>query len=495
MVTEEALFHPLEDLITKLNRMFASIITIIVGFSIMLPLASAQAGEKPDAYIREVAIPRPHLGPLAILYDQGSVWFTLDGSNALGVFYPVNGSFVTYDVPFRPQSPVSQYGMEGIAMDRNGMIWFTHSSTSRIVRFDPKSQNFSGTVVGTNASAFRLLADNSGNIWYTDIRNNKIGVLALNGSNTQFDLPTQKSGPAGLTFDLSGKIWFTETFAKKVGVFDPKTRTVTEFSPPRDYMNSPVGIAVGQDGMVWVADHGGSEIIRFDPKANSWRKFVTSKPPPEIYPIALPNDITIDKQGNLWVTEHAGNKIARFDPRTELLTEYIIPSSPAITLWLALDEGGGIWFAEAQAGKIGRLDPSKSPPFSLVLSADTITVPLGGRASLSANISFSRSTTPVTVSTYGLPVTMKAVANISAQADNFQKSDIQVFADHSTDEGTYYLSISAGDGKVQQTRTVMVKVEANRSQQPTGLLYSVIIVTIIIAGVVVAVMLFRRMWR
>ncbi|MBI2126445.1 MAG: hypothetical protein HYU02_03910 [Thaumarchaeota archaeon] len=479
---------------TKLNRMFAFIITI--GFSIMLPLASAQAGEQPDVYIREVVIPRPHLGPLAILYAQGgSVWFTLDGSNALGVFYLVNGSFTIYDVPFRPPRPVSQYGMEGIAVDRNGMIWFTHSSTSRIVRFDPRSETFSATVIGINASAFRLLADNSGNIWYTDIRNSKIGFLALDGSNTQFDLPTQESGPAGLTFDSSGKIWFTETFAKKVGVFDPKTRTVTEFSPPRDFLNSPVGIVVDQDGIVWVADHGGSEVVRFDPKASSWRKFVTSKPPPEIYPIALPNDITIDKQGNLWVTEHAGNKIARFDPRTELLTEYVIPTSPAITLWLALDEGGGIWFAEAQGGKIARLDPSKPPPFSLALSADAISVPLGGQASLSANIDFSRSTTPVTVSTYGLPVTMKAVANISAQADNSQKSNIQVIADHSTDEGTYYLSISASDGKVQQTRTVMVKVEANRSQQGDGLLYSVIIVTIIIAGVGLAVVLFRRMWR
>lgn len=472
---------------------------MVIAFALLvllaLPPASGQIAEKTSPYIREFKVPPPHLGPLAITHATGgNIWFTLDGSNALGVFQTSDNRFTIYNVPWKPTTQVRQYGMEGIAVDKIGNVWFSHSSTSRIGKFDPKAETFSGVVIRPNASVFRVLPDDSGNVWYSDVQNNMIGFVSPDGSVREFDIPTSKSGPAGLTFDSSGRLWFTETFAKKIGYFDLKTNEVIEFPYPREYVNSPVGISVQQDGIVWTSDHGGAAIVRFDPKSNTWKKFLTSRPPPEIYPISLPNDVVLDKNGYLWVAEHAGNKIARFDPRTEILTEYVIPSSPAITLWLTLDEKGNVWFAEAQAGKLGKLDISMSPSFSLNISTDAVTVRAGKVSNLSARIDVLRSGDPIVVSTYGFPNSINITASprsITASSS----SDLKVRLAHALDEGTYYFSISAGDGNVFQTRTLLVKVEADKSHQEGMVLFA--IGSLAVTGIVIVVfaIIFNRLWK
>jgi len=464
---------------------------------VTLPGVSAQANDN-STYIKEFAVPQPYLGPLAITYHDGKIWFTLDGSNAIGVFNPNDESFRMYALPWQPPSQVKQFGMEGIAVDKDGMVWFTHSSTSRIGRFNPQSQTFSGILVRPNASIFRLLPDKTGDVWYTDIQNNKIGFISPDGTAKEFDLPTAKSGPAGLFFDSFGKLWFTETFAKKVGVIDPQTNTITEFPLPRDFVNSPVGIVVDDNGVVWVADHGGAIIVRFDPKSNTWGKFVTSRPPPEIFPISLPNDLALDKQGNIWITEHGGNKIAKFDPKTSLLTEYVIPSTPAITLWLTMDDAENVWFAEADAGNIGKLDTKKPVPFTLTLSADTVSVAKDRESAFSASVESAQSIAKISMLSYGFPTALNVTAKtkeFAVQSIGSQKVDFQVSIRHEVDVGKYGFAISASDGKVLQTRTITINVEASRSNQDVLLYASVGIAGIVVVAIILFLLVFRRVWK
>jgi virginiamycin B lyase len=463
---------------------------------LLLPAVSAQANN--SVYVEEFSVPKPYLGPLAITYHEGNIWFTLDGSNAIGTFDPSDKSFKIYNLPWQPTNQVTQYGMEGIAIDKDGMVWFTHSSTSRIGRFNPQSQIFSGIVVRPNASTFKILPDKAGNIWYSDIQNNKIGFVSPEGAAKEFDLPTTKSGPAGLFFDSSGKLWFTETFAKKVGVVDLQTSSITEFPAPRDFINSPVGIVVDNNGIVWVADHGGAAIVRFDPKSNTWNKFITSRPPPDLYPISLPNDLSLDKQGNIWVTEHGGNKIAKFDSKTNLLTEYVIPSVPAITLWLTIDDAENVWFAEAEADKIGKLDTKKPVPFTISLSADTVSVSAGKESVFSAKVESSQNIPKISMLSYGFPTALNVTTKtkeLLVQSAGSQIVDFLVNIRHEIDQGKYGYAISASDGKVIQTRTITVNVEAPRSNQDLILYASVGIASATIAAIVVFLLIFRRVWK
>ena len=466
-------------------------------FLLVLPAVSAQAGDK-SAYIKEFPVPKPYLGPLAITYHDGKIWFTLDGSNAIGVFNPSDESFKIYALPWQPTGQVSQYGMEGIIVDKGGMVWFTHSSTSRIGRFDPRSQTFSGIVVRPNASTFRVLPDKTGNVWYSDIQNNKIGFVSPDGSAKEFDVPTAKSGPAGLFLDSSGKLWFTETFAKKVGTLDPQTNVITEFPAPRDFINSPVGVVVDNNGIVWVADHGGAVIVRFDPKSNTWDKFITSRPPAEIFPISLPNDLALDKQGNVWITEHGGNKIAKFDPKTKLLTEYVIPSVPAITLWLTMDDAENVWFAEADAGKLGVLDTKKPVPFTLSVSADAVSVSAGKESAFSAAVESSQSIPKISMLSYGFPTALNVTARtkeLVLQSAGSQKADFQVIIRHEIDAGKYGFAISASDGKVLQTKTININVEASRPNQDILVYASIGIVAVVVVAIVIFLFVFRRLWK
>jgi|GEM_PF-1576834 len=469
---------------------------MLVSF-LVLPTVLAQANDN-SPYIEEFPVPKPYLGPLAITYHEGNIWFTLDGSNAIGVFSTNNKSFRMYSLPWQPTKQAAQYGMEGIAVDKDGMVWFTHSSTSRIGRFNPQSQMFSGIVVRPNASIFRVLPDKAGNIWYSDVQNNKIGLVSPEGAAREFDLPTAKSGPAGLFFDSSGKLWFTETFAKKVGVLDIQSSSITEFPAPRDFINSPVGIVVDNAGIVWVADHGGAAIVRFDPKNNTWNKFITSRPPPDLFPVSLPNDLLLDRQGNIWITEHGGNKIARFDPKTSLLTEYLIPSLPAITLWLTIDDAANIWFAEAEGGKIGKLDTKKPVPFTISIPADTVSISAGKEAIFSANVESSQTINKISMLSYGFPTALNVTAKIKelpVQRGGSQTIDFLVSIRHEIDQGKYGFAISASDGKVLQTRTITIDVEASRPNQDLVVYTSVGIAGVTIAAIVVFLLVFRRVWR
>jgi sugar lactone lactonase YvrE len=234
-------------------------------------------------------------------------------------------------------------------------------------------------------------------MWFTELLGNRIGSYdPSSGKLQEYDVPTQFAGPADLTFDSHGTLWFTEAYNQSVARFDLQTKDFIEYHfssiDPTQYVGSPVGIAVTPDGIVWVADHGGNWIVEFNSTSQQIIRYPTHEPPPEVYPISLPNDVVIDGQGRVWFPEHGGNSIGFLDPRTQKMVEFAIPTGPISTvLWIALAPDGNVWFTEWSGNKIGIVHANQTVPFTVSVSESHLDLQAGRQTSFTLSASGAQS--------------------------------------------------------------------------------------------------------
>jgi streptogramin lyase len=357
-------------------------------------------------YIDEYNVPTTNAAPLALTVDPGgNVWFTESNQSRLGRFDPKTDVFTEYKVP-------GVGDMWGIAIGANGNVWLTQYSlkgsvspggaiepngTGRLIRFDPDDGNF--TVINVprvGAFPFRVITDRDGKVWFTELLGNRIGSYdPSSGILQEYAVPTEFAGPADLTFDNKGTLWFSEAYNGSIAKFDVDTKTLVEYHlsaiDPTQYVGSPVGISVASDGMVWVADHGGNWIVEFNSTSQRIIRYPTHEPPPDIYPISIPNDLAIDGQGRVWFAEHGGNSVGFLDPRSQRMVEYAIPTGPISTaLWIALAPNGDVWFTEWSADKLGVVHANLPVPLTIFASENYLSLQAGGQESLSATVSVSQ---------------------------------------------------------------------------------------------------------
>jgi len=343
-------------------------------------------------------VPTPNSAPLALTVDRnGIVWFTESNASKLGRFDPGTDTFTEYKVP-------GVGDMWGITVDQTGAVWVTQYSlkgsvspggaieaggNGRLIRFNPNDENFTIVTIPTPGSfPFRIIADAEGRLWFTELLGDRIGSYDPSSDKLQeYAVPTQFAGPADLTFDSHGTLWFTEAYNESVASFDLQTKQFTEYHfssiDPTQYVGSPVGIEVTPDGIVWVADHGGNWIVEFNSTSQQIIRYPTHEPPPQVYPISIPNDLLLDGHGQVWFAEHGGNSIGFLDPRTQKMVEFAIPTGPISTaLWIALAPDGNVWFTELSGNKIGVVYANQTVPFTVDASESHLDLQPGGQTSL-----------------------------------------------------------------------------------------------------------------
>jgi streptogramin lyase len=114
------------------------------------------------------------------------------------------------------------------------------------------------TVPTASSGVDGIAVDASGNLWFTESTANKIGEMTMTqtmggswvASFNEYTIPTSDSDPTSIVAGPDGNMWFTEFNTGNIGVITP-SGTITEYSTGGA---SPYAIAVGPDGNLWYTD-------------------------------------------------------------------------------------------------------------------------------------------------------------------------------------------------------------------------------------------------
>jgi len=178
--------------------------------------------------------------PVSIIFVPmyGGVFYTDEGRDVIGFLNPYPSATLV-EWPAYIGATKRDSNPWGIAVDKDGNIWFTEAGSpdgrSRIGKLNPYTNVLTEYRIPTdNAEPRGILVDNvdelgrlrpgfAGRIWIAEHRGNKIAKFDPEG-NTFVEFTRAVSGaPHGLAMDLtaSPKIWFTDEGGARIGRIDP----------------------------------------------------------------------------------------------------------------------------------------------------------------------------------------------------------------------------------------------------------------------------------
>lgn len=167
--------------------------------------------------------------------------------------------------------------------------------------------------------------------------------------------------------DSKGRVWFGEMSHNFLTMFDSRTQTFTEITPPHGAY-SVMGIVVAPDDTVWFAEQDANYIGHYFPDTKRFHTYslpILHIPDPSDtkHMLALPsapNDLTFDRNGNLWFTELNADSIAVLNTHTSAIRQYPLSSPESVQklnpYGITVDAHDMVWFTESTAHAVGRLD-------------------------------------------------------------------------------------------------------------------------------------------
>jgi len=194
-------------------------------------------------------------------------------------------------------------------------------------------------------------------------------VSATTDKFREYLLPQTDSQVMRLTVDHSGRVWFGEMGRNYLAVFDPRTQTFQQMTPPHGRFGM-MGIQVASDDTIWFAEQYANYIGHYFPRTGRFQLYplpVYTVPDPSNAGKTLtlpsaPNDLSLDAHGDVWFTEFNVDRLGRLDPRTGHMQQYPLTAKQSVEklapYGVAVDPEGNVWFTESSNDHIGRLDPS-----------------------------------------------------------------------------------------------------------------------------------------
>ncbi len=185
----------------------------------------------------------------------------------------------------------------------------------------------------------------------------------------EYPLPQSDSEVMRLASDHEGRLWFGEMGQNYLAVFDPRTQTFHQMTPPHGRYGM-MGMQVAPDDTIWFAEQYANYIGHYFPTTGRFQLYPLPRltipdlgnPGKTLSLPSAPNDLALDAQGNVWFAEFNGDSLGRLDPHTGLMQHYPLSATRSVqTLYpygVTIDPQGMVWFTESSNDHIGRLDPA-----------------------------------------------------------------------------------------------------------------------------------------
>ena len=216
-----------------------------------------------------------------IARHDNDVWYADFNNDTIYRYNTVSEEFTRFKVPNTPTD---------VAVDANGIVWYTANSPNAIGRLDPNS----GTVVGNDPVTGEPTA-NTGSVV---------------GATTETPVPAM---PNKLAISTDGKVWYTERIADHIGRLDPSNSQLTRF-PTLTPDAGPQDITAARDGSLWFTQANAGNAAQITADGTITEADKASKASAGTLENAL--GITMGPDGrSVWFAKPADNMIARLTPR------------------------------------------------------------------------------------------------------------------------------------------------------------------------------------
>ena len=263
--------------------------------TVWFTLESSDAiGRLRDGQVERIRKGVQSIEPLGLAVDSaGRAWYTEAPKQSISRASP-DGAIASFGL----STPVARLGRLTVGPDT--AVWFAEPSVMSVTRL--RDGRFTRHVMGTlgakvraDAPPFGVAIAPDGAVWATLPSADQLLRIAPDGSTTAFDVPTRRSGLGDVAVAADGSVYFLETIANKIG------RLVggrfEEFAVPTERAGL-VALAVAPDGAAWFTQLRGHRLGRL--RGGTIKDFELPRPD------ARPFGITVDGANNVWYSDLSG---------------------------------------------------------------------------------------------------------------------------------------------------------------------------------------------
>ena len=322
-------------------------------------------GDATHVIITEYDLPRISMQPHDVVVDeQGTVWFSNFGENALAKLDAKSGKVTEY--PYAPTRPGYAFGNLDLERDQEGNIWLGMMNQTGIAKFDRKTTKFDFHPIPAallndttqQAMVAPMHWEVDGKIWYNDADNRTLSRFDTKTGtfepwmNLFSERPKgEQNGAYGIYTDSKNNLFFCDFPSDKIGRVDAKTGAVSFYQIPTPDSRPRRGRMDAEDRL-WFVEWRTDKVGMLDTKTGVFKEW----PVPSQY--SAPYDATVDKNGEIWTGNDNDDRITRIDTKTGRTIQYLMPheinvrrvfvddSTPRPTFWTGSNHTASIFKLE-----------------------------------------------------------------------------------------------------------------------------------------------------
>jgi virginiamycin B lyase len=157
-----------------------------------------------------------------------------------------------------------------IAAGPGNDIWFTEQGSNAIGVMSTSGallEKFTVPGSNQNPTPLGITEGTDDTMWFTETTANQVASITAGGTITLHPLPTAADGPESIVYGPDGNLWFTEDTG--VASIDPSTGKVTVYRAHTSNLG-PAGVTVGPDcTSIWFTEPSADRLGRVAPVPNT----------------------------------------------------------------------------------------------------------------------------------------------------------------------------------------------------------------------------------
>jgi virginiamycin B lyase len=307
-----------KDVIFILDRGSGAIVTA------PMPLDGVQTGGRFRGVRLPIGVFTGSHGPhSSAQLSDGRIFITGALSGQLLMYNPADGAWKTWTIP---PGFLWRKGLypHTIRADKAENLWFTTTFSNRLVKFDPRSEQFTDVAL-PHDGFLRWMSDTFMGavlklIEFFPEKNYQL-VLShhkwLNGGREAFNWPY------GIDVSpVDDSVWFSKLLGNRIGTIDRDTQQITEFETP---YKGPRRLRFGPDGMLWIPSFDDGKLMRFDPNTQAFESIDLPVLADGEY--EMPYALNVHpKTGDVWIAANNTDRVLRYIPAEKRFIAYPMPN-------------------------------------------------------------------------------------------------------------------------------------------------------------------------